>query len=266
MIYLTNENCMDLMARYPDGYFDLAIVDPPYGGGHHETHNAHNVLPPMRFGGRFDKYRNLEPENSKKRCTPPAGISPNTTSRGGACRPGGTWASKYGADINGWDVAPPPEYFRELGRVARRRIIWGGNYFDLPPSRNFIVWLKMTISENFSMAMAEYAWTDIPGNAKVFEYAPQDKYRFHPTQKPAALYRWVLSKYARPGWHILDTHLGSGTHALACHDLGFDLTACEINEFYFENSLKMIWDHVLQWDLFPPTGGPAEPEGLGLFD
>jgi site-specific DNA-methyltransferase (adenine-specific) len=163
-------------------------------------------------------------------------------------------------------VAPPLEYFVELARVAKRRIIWGGNYFDLPPSRNFIVWRKLSISENFSMAMAEYAWTDIPGNAKVFEYAPQDKYRFHPTQKPAALYRWILSHYAKPGWRILDTHLGSGTHALACIDFGFDLTASEISEFYFENSVKMIKEHIQQGSLFLPSGDKTKPEGPGLFD
>jgi site-specific DNA-methyltransferase (adenine-specific) len=163
-------------------------------------------------------------------------------------------------------VAPPPQYFSELARVAKRRIIWGGNYFDLPPSRNFIVWRKLTISENFSMAMAEFAWTDIPGNAKVFEYAPQDKYRFHPTQKPAALYRWLLARYAEPGWRILDTHLGSGTHALACIDLGFDLTACEISGFYFANSVDMIGEHVSQGNLFAPSGGGPEPDSPGLFD
>jgi site-specific DNA-methyltransferase (adenine-specific) len=139
MIHLTNENCMDLMARYPDGFFDLAIVDPPYGGGNHETRNSRLTLAetsPQRFGGRFDKYRqaqlgsadvltNTNSRIQKKRSAPEAGTLPNTT--GGACRTGGTWASKYGADINGWNVAPPPEYFSELRRVAKRRIIWGGN-------------------------------------------------------------------------------------------------------------------------------------------
>ncbi len=113
------------------------------------------------------------------------------------------------------------------------------------------------------MAMAEYAWTNIPGNAKVFEYVPQDKNRFHPTQKPAQLYRWILSRYAAPDWRILDTHLGSGTHALACIDLGFDLTACEINEYYFENSLKMIMEHLQQGNLFSFADGEIiSPPGL----
>jgi site-specific DNA-methyltransferase (adenine-specific) len=115
------------------------------------------------------------------------------------------------------------------------------------------------------MAMAEYAWTDIPGNAKVFELAPQDKSRFHPTQKPAQLYKWILSRYAKPGWRILDTHLGSGTHVLACIDLGFDLTASEIEKFYFDNCLKMLVDHVSQGNLFAPSGGELIPVP-GLFD
>lgn len=115
------------------------------------------------------------------------------------------------------------------------------------------------------MAMAEFAWTNIPGNAKVFEFAPQDKHRFHPTQKPVQLYKKLLSVYAKPGWRILDTHLGSGTHAIACMDLGFDLVASEIDEFYFTNSVKMIGDHSLQGNLFSPSGGEVPPEP-GLFD
>jgi site-specific DNA-methyltransferase (adenine-specific) len=237
---------MDLMARYPDKYFDLALVDPPYvsGGGKcgsHEQRNHKSTLP--RFEGRFTKYQIKE----------------------NFCRTGGTWASKYGSDINRWDIAPPPEYFAEVRRVSKYLIIFGGNYFTLPPSRNFIIWRKLSISENFSMAMAEYAWTDIPGNAKVFECVPQGKGRFHPTQKPVQLYKWILSRYAKPGWRILDTHLGSGTHVLACVDLGFDLTACEINEFYFTRCLDMILFHLLQGNLFFPSVTPAIIE-TRLFD
>ena len=110
------------------------------------------------------------------------------------------------------------------------------------------------------MAMAEYLWTDIPGNAKVFDFAPQDKDRFHPTQKPVQLYKWLLSRYAKPGWRILDTHLGSGTHAVACADMGFDLTACEIDEFYYSNCLKMLGDFVSQGFLFSPSGGELTPD------
>jgi site-specific DNA-methyltransferase (adenine-specific) len=173
-----------------------------------------------------------------------------------------------------WDFAPGPEYFNELFRVSQYQIIWGGNYFDLPPSRNFIIWKKLTISESFSMAMTEYAWTNISGNAKIFECAPQDKWRFHPTQKPQKLYSWVLGKYAQPGWRILDTNLGSGTHVLACIDGGFDLTACEIDEYYFKESIKMISEYCKQGLLFPGGGllnggAAAEPdifEGIKKHD
>lgn len=103
--------------------------------------------------------------------------------------------------IIAWDVAPEQAYFDELFRISRDQIIWGGNYFALPPTRCFLIWKKLTISESFSMAMAEYAWTSFTGNAKIFEAAPQGnakEERFHPTQKPIALYSWILSKYAKP--------------------------------------------------------------------
>jgi site-specific DNA-methyltransferase (adenine-specific) len=164
-------------------------------------------------------------------------------------RTGGAWASKYGDHIKKWDIAPGPEYFNELFRVSKLQIIWGGNYFGLPPSRNFIVWRKRTISEDFTMAMAEFAWTNIPGNAKVFEYQPQDPNRFHPTQKPVALYKWLLSKYSKPGWKILDTHLGSGTHAIACYDMKLSLVACEIDEEYFDGAVDSLMQFSLQGTL-----------------
>ena len=116
------------------------------------------------------------------------------------------------------------------------------------------------------MAMAEYAWTNIPGNAKVYEFAPQGKYRFHPTQKPQDLYKKLLSMYAKPGWRILDTHLGSGTHALACIDMGFDLAACEIDAYYFSESFKMIREYTAQGLLFPGGAPAATDTGPGLFE
>jgi site-specific DNA-methyltransferase (adenine-specific) len=218
---------MDLMPRYPDKFFSLAIVDPPYG--HAMTGEVYRGRNHTRFGGTFDKYDKMK-----------------------MSRTGGTW-----------DIAPGPDYFKELFRVAGKVIVWGGNYFNLPPSRNFIVWRKLTISENFSMAMAEYAWTNIWGNAKYFECQPQDKYRFHPTQKPVSLYRKLLSWYAKPGDIILDTYLGSGTHALACIDMGLDLIACEIDAFYYSKSIGMINDYLIQGIL--PLSDPI-PEQKGLFD
>jgi site-specific DNA-methyltransferase (adenine-specific) len=236
LIQIYNENCMELMSRYPDKHFNLAIIDPPYGHAMSgETYQGRNKT---RFGGNFDKYE--------------------------IQRSGGTWSKKYKVRQKNWDIAPGAEYFAELFRVADKIILWGGNYFDLPPSRNFIVWRKLTISESFSMAMVEYAWTNIWGNAKYFECPPQDKNRFHPTQKPKKLYNWLLANYAQPGWKILDTHLGSGTHALACIDNGFDLTASEINEYYYTQSIKMIKEYLMQ-DTLPLQGGGIDTTGY-LFN
>ena len=158
-----------------------------------------------------------------------------------ATRTGGTWATKYGKKIIGWDVAPGEEYFKELFRVSKNQIIWGGNYFSLPPTRCFLVWRKLTISESFTMAMAEYAWTSFNGNAKVFECAPQGASkdpRFHPTQKPVALYTWVFKQFAKPGDRVLDTHLGSGSSRIAAYGLDLDFTGIEIDKGYFEKSVE----------------------------
>lgn len=173
-------------------------------------------------------------------------------------RTGGTWSAKYQIhtggifkkDIRHWDVAPSKEYFNELARVSKNQIIWGGNYFELPPTRCFLVWRKLTISENFSMAMAEYAWTSFNDNAKVYECAPQDKARFHPTQKPVSLYTWIFSRYAKPGDKILDTHLGSGSSRIAAYDAGLDFVGCEIDPDYFAAQEARWQAHVAQISLF----------------
>lgn len=229
-------DCMDIMRDMPNKAFELSIVDPPYGDGGGNWENKKR----SRFGGLFDKY------SIGESTTPTAdgsSVIPPPT------RTGGTWSKKYQteggcpSDIRHWDFAPPPEYFDELFRVSRFQIIWGGNYFSLPPSRNFIVWRKLTISEGFSMAMAEYAWTNIPGNAKTFECAPQgtvNDTRFHPTQKPVALYKWLLSRYAKPGDKILDTHGGSGSSVIACMDSGHEITWIENDEDYFNAALERI--------------------------
>ena len=215
---VTNEDCMVMMSRYPDKFFDLAICDPPYSDPNNEIGRE--------FGGLFDRYK--KDDTSKKIVS----------------RTGGSWASKYGKKIIDWDIAPSKEYFNELFRVSKNKIIWGGNYFNLPPTRCFLIWRKPTISENFSMAMAEYAWTSFHDNAKVFEFAPQGgkTKRIHPTQKPIELYAWILKKYAKQGDKILDTHLGSGSSRIAAYKLGFDFYACEIDKDYFdaqENRFKM---------------------------
>lgn len=221
-----NMDCMEAMKQFTDGFFDLAIVDPPYGDGG------------QKIGGGYA-----------------SGSGSTATSihyqRKNCRKPDGTWGYANWRNVGdeickkivAWDVAPEQSYFDELFRVSRYQIIWGGNYFDLPPSRNFIIWRKLTISENFSMAMAEYAWTNIVGNAKVFECAPQGKaneQRFHPTQKPVALYTWLLSKYAKPGMKILDTHVGSASSLIACHRAGLKYWGFEIDPVYYKAARERL--------------------------
>jgi site-specific DNA-methyltransferase (adenine-specific) len=201
MMTITNEDNMLLMARYPDKYFDLAIVDPPYGiGGKFKGGNSGK----MQFNEVVDK---------------------------------------------GWDCVPEKEYFEELFRVSKNQIIWGGNYFNLPPTRCFIVWDKL-ISDDFTLAMCELAWTSFDKLAKIYKLPTPKNGKIHPTQKPVALYKWLLDKYAKPNDKILDTHLGSGSIAIACHDYGFDLTACELDKEYFDKAMTRINNHVAQQKLF----------------
>ena len=155
--------------------------------------------------------------------------------------------------IIAWDVAPEKEYFDEIFRVSRAQIIWGGNYFELPPTRCFLVWKKLTISESFSMAMAEYAWTNFDMNAKVFECAPQGRpgdERFHATQKPVALFRWILNLFGKPGMKVFDPYLGSGSSRIAAYDAGYDFVGCEIDPVYFELEEKRFEAHTAQMSLF----------------
>ena len=202
MLTITNEDNMELMARYPDKYFDLAIVDPPYGLGESVVNS----------GGRFARYKNKN----------------------------GNWDNE----------TPKKEYFNELFRVSVNQIIWGGNYFELPPTKCFLIWDKKQ-PQDVSFASCEFAWTSFNSVAKTFYFRPQgQENRFHPTQKPVALYKWVLDKYAKQGDKILDTHLGSGSIAIACHDYGFDLTACELDKEYFYQAMKRINNHLAQQKLF----------------
>lgn len=201
---------MALMARYEDKHFDLAIVDPPYGIA--------------RFGNRV--------ELSNRICKE--------------------------AKINNWDTKPTELYFSELFRISKNQIIWGANNFVLPPTEYFCIWNKKQSVENF--ASAEYAWVSIglKKPAQVFEYSihktmsdrKHEGGKIHPTQKPVALYKWLLDKYAKPGDKILDTHLGSGSIAIACHDYGFDLTACELDTEYFNKAMDRINNYTKQQKLF----------------
>jgi len=137
---------------------------------------------------------------------------------------------------------PTSEYFEELFRVSRHQIIWGGNYFGLPRCQAYIIWDKQH-PEGVTFADSEYAWTNLGGVARTFRCRPQnadDDGRIHPTQKPVKLYKWLLMKYAQPGWRILDTHLGSGSSAIAALELKFEMLACEISEQHFATAVERI--------------------------
>jgi len=172
----------------------------------------------------------------------------------------------YGIDINSecmggrktitpdksktWDLCiPTKEYFDELFRVSKNQIIWGGNYFPLPPSRYFAIWDKGETMYGRDFAEAEYAWVR-SGGTRICKEGPNQKERIHPTQKPVALYKWLLSRYAKPGDRILDTHGGSGSICIACHDLGFDLTWMELDEDYYKAACKRYKNHAAQCNLF----------------
>lgn len=146
-----------------------------------------------------------------------------------------------------WDNnIPDNKYFEELFRISKNQIIWGGNYFNLPISKCFIIWDKRQ-PEKFSLAMCEYAWCSIQKPAKIFSLSVlEEKNKIHPTQKPIKLYKWILCNYAKYGYKILDTHGGSFSHAIACHDLGFELTIIEKDEDYFNAAIKRLKWHQCQ--------------------
>lgn len=199
---------MELLKRTPDKYFDLAIVDPPYGIG-------------------YD----------------------------GAKKSSGSHGGRKGHEFKGWDSeVPKKEYFDELFRVSKNQIIWGANYMTeyLPPSMGWIVWRKDR--GDFSSSDAELAFSSFNRALREFTKNPLVLVReggtIHPTQKPVALYKWLLDKYAKPGDKILDTHLGSGSIAIACHDYGFELTACELDAEYYEKAIQRIKNHTSQGKLF----------------
>jgi len=150
-----------------------------------------------------------------------------------------------------WDFAiPPKEYFDELFRVSKNQIIWGGNYFYLPKTQGFVIWDKIQ-PHDFSSAMCEFAWMSFQSPAKIFRLhvATAEPNKIHPTQKPVQLYKWLLLNYAKEGNTILDTHLGSGSIAIACYDMGFDLDGFEIDKEYFDAMMKRFENHKLQYRL-----------------
>ena len=143
---------------------------------------------------------------------------------------------KYGDTRKANNNMPDEKYFQSLSRVSMNQIVWGGNYFNLPPCRGFICWDKLQYYPNYSQA--EFAWTSFERPAKIFKFSSTDASRIHPTQKPVALYEWLLTHYAKPGDKILDTHLGSGSSRIAAYNLGFDFVGCEIDKDYFDAQEK----------------------------
>ncbi|BBQ07961.1 DNA methyltransferase [Elizabethkingia anophelis] len=221
-ITITREDNMELMARYPDGYFDWAIVDPPYG---------------IKEDGHRDNHTRSKKAKSKK----------------------------YHNEL--WNQnAPNSDYFDELFRVSKNQIIWGANHLAdkfCAKSSCWIVWNKKVMSgKGNHFADAELAYCSLSSAVRTFEFEWQGmiqgdmknkEERIHPTQKPVALYKWLLDKYTKSGNKILDTHLGSGSIAIACYDYGYDLTACELDKEYYELAVKRIKHHIsFNQSLFQP--------------
>lgn len=179
---------------------------------------------------------------------PPYGI-------GNALVAGGTWSVKYQSKGVAWDVAPSAEYFTELRRVSKNQIIWGGNYFTehLKPARCCISWVKPNMVGMHTMSDFELALTSFDSNAKVINLSSQsNEQRIHVTQKPVRLYELLLTNYAKPGQRILDTHLGSGSSAIAAHNLGFDFVGTELDSDYCNAARKRFEQHKAQGSLFIP--------------
>ena len=150
-----------------------------------------------------------------------------------------------------WDnSAPTKEYFDELFRCSKNQIIFGGNYFPLPPCKCFIVWDKGEGLYGRSFSECKLAWTSLKDTARLFKYSPVCKERFHPTQKPIALYAWIYKLYAEKGMKILDTHLGSGSSRIAAYDAGLDFVGCEIDPIYFAKEEERFERHTAQYSLF----------------
>ena len=196
-----NMDCMEGMKQFPDKYFELAIVDPPYGINVNQ----------MNMGGR----KTVKPTIKK------------------------------------WDAEiPSNEYFNELMRVSKEQIIWGGNYFPLRPSRCFIVWDKGESMYGRSFAECEYAWVSMDQSARMYKLNPMQLDRIHPTQKPVQLYQWLLKNYTKQGDKILDTHVGSASSLIACHELGFDYIGFELDKEYFNKATERLKQVKDQMSLF----------------
>jgi site-specific DNA-methyltransferase (adenine-specific) len=209
-IEITNEDNMILMARYPDNYFDLAIVDPPYGIERFKK----VTKTPSAKDKHAKSFQRMETVNDNK---------------------------------------PSIEYWNELFRVSKNQIVFGANNFVMPTSEYFLIWDKKQAMPNF--ARCEYAWVSmgLKTPAKICEHSihvHNQTEKIHPTQKPIYLYKYILDNYTKENDKILDTHLGSGSIAIACADYGFELTACELDKEYYDKAIQRIQNHLLQQKLF----------------
>jgi len=216
-IELLNVDCMEYMATVPDKYFDLAIVDPPYGIG---MDNSNKRVKPSRPNS-YTNYKDFRYHNSD------------------------------------WDnETPDVVYFNELFRVSKNQIIWGANYFCdfLPKGFGWIFWNKLNGLDN-CFSDGEFAFSSKGIQSKYFECSQfhnlsGGKDRIHPTQKPVKLYRWLLKNYAKEGDKILDTHGGSMSSAIACNQMGFDITLCELDKDYYDSGVKRFKEQTMQQSLF----------------
>jgi len=196
-------------------------------------------------------------------CDPPYG---NNLNGGRSEKDGWNSAIDWAKCNNGWNLnIPKQEYFIELRRVSSNQMIWGGNYFAniLPNSECWLIWDKG--QRDFSLADGEMAWTSFDKAMRIYSFSrarANQETRIHPTQKPVALYRWLLKNYAKPGDSILDTHFGSGSIAIACHDLGFTLTAFEIDEEYLSTAVDRIKRYLRQPKMFKPVVDQPEQESF----
>ena len=205
-INLYHANSEIAIKKIKNNEHDLAIVDPPYGIGQNWKKEKSS-----RFYHHETSYKNEKP--------------------------------------------PPKSYFQNLFRISKNQIIWGANYFwnYLPPTSNIIWWDKLRDPEKHNYSSGELAWTSIrkwPANTFRFSWNgcanSEPRYGVHPHEKPIALYKWLLTKYASAGDKIIDTHLGGGSIVIACLDLGFDLDAFEIDPYYFETTVKRIKEYQSQ--------------------
>jgi len=169
-----------------------------------------------------------------------------------------------GLQAKAWDNKPiDPSYFLELFRVSKNQIIWGGNYYALPANKHCVIWDKLQ-PEALSFGMFDYAWTSFDGSNKIFRLSARTDNSFHPTAKPVALYKWLLSRYAKPGDKILDTHGGSGSICIACHDLGYDLTWMELDADYYKAACARYQLHASQAQLFEPVDVKPVPQDFSF--